>query len=470
MKRLSLSSVVAVAALLAACAPIPQLAQPAAPLSPQQLGLHQAGRAAELRVDWWAAFHDPQLDALMQRALAESPNLAAARARIARAQAATEAAGAADKPVIGAGLDLTYQRFTEHGLYPPPLAGDTRATIDLRAINVSYEWDFFGRHQAELAAAVGSRQAALADAAAARLMLSVQLARAYLALGRVLGQRELVEQQLAERGQALELIRQRVTAGLDDEQLLRSAETPLPELRRQRLVLDEQASLLRHQLASLTVQPINALDPLSPSLPTPLALDGAGLGLDLLGRRPDVVAARWRAEAATQQVAATRAMFYPNVSLNGFVGLSSIGLDNLGKGGSQVYGIGPSLRLPLFDTGRLSAQLQGAAAERDGAVASYNASLLEAIRDASDQLAGLNALTRQQQEQQALLSNAQASLALARSRFDAGLGSRLAVLSASAGLLAQQRQALDLRGQTLDSQVGLMRALGGGWTEPAVAQ
>jgi len=459
-------SVIALASAVTACAPIPRQADPNQVLSPEQVGLQQARKTAELDNHWWTGFRDPQLDALMERALAQSPTLASARARIERAAAAAESAGASSKPIVGAGFDATYQRFTEHGLVPPPLAGSRRATFDLRA-SISYEWDFFGRHQAELAAAVGQRNAVQAEAAAARLMLSTQLARSYLALGRVLGQRGLVEEQMAEREQALALVRERVAAGLDNAQELRGAETPLPELRRQALVLDEQASLLRHQLAALSVQPPGALQALAPRLPEALALraDEAELGLDLLGRRPDVVAARWRAEAATQQVTATRALFYPNLNLNAFTGLSSIGLDNLGKGGSLVYGLGPSLRLPLFDTGRLSAQLHGSAAERDGAIASYNATLLDAVRDAADQLSSLNSVAQQQMQQQALLANARSSLTLAEARFDAGLGSRLAVLNARGTLLAQQRQALDLRGQTLDSQVGLMRALGGGWTE-----
>ncbi|MDN3920602.1 efflux transporter outer membrane subunit [Roseateles violae] len=472
----------AAAALLSACAPIPKLPEAPPALTAAKLGLKNpaspslAGQQAQpdLRADWWFVFRDRQLNVLMGQALRESPSLATARARIARANASAEAAGAASKPVVGAGMDLTYQRFTEHGLYPPPIAGDQRATIDLRAVNVTYEWDFFGRHQAELAAAIGQEKAALADAAAARLMLSTQLTRSYLALARVLDQRQLLGEQLAERERALALVRERVAAGLDNEQELRGAEQPVPELRRQRLVLDEQAALLRHQLAALSVQPLEAIERLRPRLPDPLTLQGEqdGPGLDLLGRRPDVVAARWRAEAATQQVSATRALFYPNISLNGFVGLSSIGLDNLGKGGSLVWGLGPSLRLPLFDTGRLSAQLHGSAAELNGAVASYNATLLDAVRDARDQLVGVQSAARQQQEQQALLSNARSSADLARQRFEAGLGSRLALLNAHYGLLVQQRQALDLRAQTLDSQVGLMRALGGGWSEslPPAAQ
>lgn len=463
-------TLIALAAVLAACAQIPTLPEAAKPLTAEQAGLAQA-HAAELNARWWTEFKDPQLDGLIDRALAESPNLAAARARIARAVAGSEAAGANDKPVIGLGVDVTRQLYSANGLFPPPIAGSwrTNGTVQL---GVSYDWDFFGRHKAELAAALGSQQAAQAEGAAARLMLSTQVTRAYVSLARVLGQRELLTQQLAEREQSLALVRQRVAAGLDTSQELRGAESPLPELKRQGLMLDEQAALLRNQLAALSAQPVSALSGLAPTLPTPLSLQAAHekLGLDLLGRRPDVVAARWRVEAATQQVSVARAQFYPNVTLSAFAGFNSIGLDQLINAGSRQFGIGPSLRLPLFDTGRLRAQLHGSAAEADGAVAAYNAAVLEAVRDASDQLTSLNSLQSQQLEQQALLSNAQSSLNLAQQRFDAGLGSRLAVINARGNLIAQQRQALDLRGQTLDSQVGLMRSLGGGWNDSAAAQ
>jgi NodT family efflux transporter outer membrane factor (OMF) lipoprotein len=295
--------------------------------------------------------------------------------------------------------------------------------------------------------------------------------RSYLALARVLSQRELLGRQLAEREESLGLVRQRVQAGLDSEQDRRGAETPLPELRRQGVALDEQAALLRHQLAALTVQPGDALDTLAPRLPAELALrpDAANVGLDLLGRRPDVVAARWRVEAATQHVSAARAQFYPNISLSAFAGFNALGVDNLLNAGARQIGFGPSLRLPIFDAGQLGANLRGSAADADAAVAAYNAALLDAVRDARDQLVSVSSLQRQQLEQQAALSNAQASLGLAESRFKAGLGSRLAVLNAQGNLLTQQRQDIELRGQTLDSQVNLMRSLGGGWNESSTA-
>lgn len=481
MRKLHTSiTLLAAAVLLAACAQQPSLPDSARPLSAEQLGLASGtGKAwpVELNASWWTAFQDPQLDALITRALAESPTLGAARARIERASAGVQAAKAADFPTIGLGFDAIQQRYTANGLYPPPLAGSDRSSGTLQA-GISYEWDFFGRNKAALAAALGQVQAAQAEAAAARLMLASQLTRSYFALARLLAQRELLDQQTALREQALILVRQRSAAGLDNAQELRNAEGPLPELRRQGLVLDELAALLRHQLAALSAQPVGALQSIKPQVPQMLALpkealaataseangQATSLGLDLLGRRPDVLAARWRVEASTQEVAAARTLFYPNISLTAFAGFSSIGLDRLLQSGSQQYGMGPSLRLPLFDSGRLTANLRGSAAQADEAVAAYNAALLEAVRDASDQLTSVASVQRQQTEQDALLANALAMQTLAQTRFDAGLGNRLALLVTHQVRLQQQRQALDLRGQMLDAQVSLMRSLGGGWT------
>ncbi|PND36814.1 RND transporter [Paucibacter aquatile] len=465
LKRLTVA--LSLPTLLAACALQPTLPPTAQRLNGSQIGLQvNADAPAHMAPsNWWTELNAPELNALMQRALSEAPSLAQARARIQRAQASIENAESSERAAVGLSLDAARQRFPEHSIYPPPLAGTLRNTATLQA-SASYEWDFFGRHQAELNAALGSAQAARADAAAAQLMLSSQLARSYVQLARVLAQRELLARQSAEREQALALVRQRSQAGLDTAQDLRAAELPLPELRRQALQLEEQADLLRHQLAALSAQPMAALKDLKPALPAALPLAGEGaLGLDLLGRRPDVVAARWRVDAATAQVSSARAQFYPNISLGAFVGFNAIGFNNLLKSGSLQYGVAPSLRLPLFDSGRLRAQLRGSAAEADAAVAAYNGALLEAVRDASDQLRSLRSLQEQKTEQAAAQAHVQAALELARQRHSAGLGNRLAVLNASQSLLQQQRQALDLQAQTLDAQLQLLRSLGGGWTE-----
>jgi NodT family efflux transporter outer membrane factor (OMF) lipoprotein len=460
--------VAAACAALAACAPMPKLGAPAAELDAARSGLLTESPSADSRLSsaaWWQAWQSPELDQLVQRALAESPNLASAQARVARASAAAQAAGAAEGPALGAGVELTRQRFTEHGLYPPPLAGSVRNVGTLQ-LGFSYEFDFFGRHSAALAAAVGRQRAAQADAEAARLALSSRVARAYVELARSLAQARLIDEQLQQREQLLALVRQRAEAGLDTALDQRQNELPLHELKRQRLQLDEQAQGLRLQLAALTVQGPGALKDLAPQLPQPLALDAAQApGIDLLGRRPDIVAARWMAEASRAQVKQARAQFYPNVSLSAFAGFNAIGLDRVLEIGSRQAGVTPALHLPLFDSGRLSAQLKGAAADADGAVATYNATLLDAVRDVNEQLLGLRSLQAQQREQQAQLAKTRELQGLAEQRAAAGLSGRVAVLAAQLQTLAQQRQQLDLQAQTVLAEVGVLRSLGGGWSE-----
>ncbi|UXH80346.1 efflux transporter outer membrane subunit [Roseateles amylovorans] len=464
---LALAMGAALLMVLAACAPIPKLADPAQPLEGEaaaRLGL-STGDGQALDAQWWKTFGDAQLDGLVDQAIAQSPSLALARARIARAAALTENAEAAKRPNASLSADVTRQRFSEHGIYPPPLSGSVQTLANIQA-GLSYEFDFFGRHEAALQSALGQRRAAEADAAAAQLSVSNAVAKAYVALARSQAQSRLLEQQKTLRDQSLDLVRQRSAAGLDNGQDLRVAEAPLPDIQRQQVVLREQQALLRHQLAALTGQGPSATASLEAALPRVIDWQQEP-HLDLLGRRPDLAAARARVEASAQDVRAARTQFYPSVSLSAFAGLNSIGLDDLFKSGSRQFGIGPALHLPLFDSGRLRAQLKGSAAEQDAAVATYNAAVLDAVRDASDQFTTLQSLRQQGVQQEALVANADSQSALASQRYQAGLVNRLAVLNAHQNQLLQQRGQIDLQALTIDAQINLMRALGGGYADPA---
>jgi NodT family efflux transporter outer membrane factor (OMF) lipoprotein len=191
------------------------------------------------------------------------------------------------------------------------------------------------------------------------------------------------------------------------------------------------------------------------------------LPADLLGRRADISAARWRVEAATQGMQAAKAQFYPNVNLSVFVGLSSIGLDRLVESGSRQYGAGPAIRLPIFDAGALRANLRGKAADVDAAVESYNGAVIEAVRETADQLNALQAIRRQQLEQAQAQQAAESAYDFATQRYGAGLSNHLTLLNAETATLAQRRQAVDLRARALSAQIGLIRALGGGF-DPVV--
>ena len=191
---------------------------------------------------------------------------------------------------------------------------------------------------------------------------------------------------------------------------------------------------------------------------------------DLVGRRADIVAARWRVEAAAGDVRSARAQFYPNVSLTAFVGLSSLGFDRLLRAGSEQYGVGPAIRLPIFDAGRLRAGLAGRTADLDAAVETYNATLVDAIREVADQIGSVRAIERQQREQEAAHASAEAAYEIAVQRYRAGLGTYLTVLTAETNVIAQRRLTTDLRARALDAQVLLVRALGGGYQAPAPAR
>ena len=452
--------------LLAGCAS-PQGIEPAsgrlrevATLAPEAV---PAADVAPLATRWWQALGDSQLDSLVERALAGHPSLRMAQARLAKAMAQVEAADANPRPQVTGSLDMTRQRYTEKGMIPKPLAGSVQDTGTLQ-LGASWELDFFHKHQSALAAALGTARATRADADAASVLLSSNVVRAYLQLARLQDLLALAQRTQAQREHTLRLVQDRLAAGLDTQQELRQSEAAVPEARQQVEALREQEQLTRNALAALVGQP--GKDPVSQPprlaglrpLTTPWALPA-----DLLGRRADVAAARWRVEAAGSEVDHARAQFYPNINLVGFAGLSSIGLEHLLDRGALQWGVGPAIRLPVFDAGRLRANLRGRTADLDAAIEAYNHTVIEAVHEVADQLASGRSIARQQLEQQQAQQGAEAAYQIAQQRYQEGLGNYLQVLSAETQVLAQRRLGVDLRARALDAQVGLARALGGGW-------
>ena len=469
MALVTAASVVAagvIATGLTGCADMSGIAPAAVLRDAPSLGLPPGASAgAPVAADWWQDFGDGQLDRLVAQALEGNPNLKLAQARLARAEAVTEVASAASVPQIGAQLDQTRQRYTANGAVPPPLAGSTRSSGTAQ-LNANWELDFFGKNRAALDAALGSLQAAKADAQAARVLLASNVVRSYFQLVRLNEQAGLARRTLAQRTETFKLVQDRVNAGLDTRLELRQSEGSLPEARLQLESLQEQMALARNALGALIGQSDVAAAFIPPAQAAIKNVSSAtAIPADLLGRRADITAARWRVEAALNDVASARTQFYPNINLVAFAGFSSIGLDRLFNTGSQQWGAGPALRLPIFDAGRLRANLRGKTADLDAAVESYNAAVLDAVHDASDQLASSQAIGRQQTEQQAAQQSAEGAYDIAVQRYRAGLGTYLNVLTAETSVLAQRRAAVDLAARALDTQVGLIRALGGGYRQ-----
>lgn len=465
----ALSVAAAVLVVLAGCADMSGIASQAKLRDADSLGLKAAPFSTGISaVDarWWHGFGDAQLDALVDEALAGSPNLAVARARLSRAQAAIATAESADRPQLNGSLDATRQKFSSNYIYPAPLAGSIQEVGTLQ-LNGSWEIDFFGKNRAALDSALGSSNAAAAEVDAARILLASNVARGYIQWARLNDQLAVARRTLAQRDETLQLVRDRVSAGLDTRLELRQSEGGLPEARQQIEALDEQIAIAQHALDALVARPdaTKALNPPSLASLHAVALQPT-LPADLLGRRADIAAARWRVEAATGDVAGAKTLFYPNVNLTAFVGVQSLGFDNLLKSDSAQWGVGPAIRLPIFEGGRLRANLRGKAADLDAAIESYNASVLDAVRDAADQVSSAQSVARQQAQQREAQAAAEGAYDIAVQRYRAGLGNYLNVLTAESTVLAQRRQAVDLAARALETQVGLARALGGGWQPP----
>ena len=182
-----------------------------------------------------------------------------------------------------------------------------------------------------------------------------------------------------------------------------------------------------------------------------------------------MAAARWRVEAAGDDIRNAKAQFYPIVNLVAFAGLSAIGLGRVLESGSQQWGVGPAIRLPIFDAGRLRANLRGKTADYAAAGESYNDAGLGAVRDTADQLASGQSIERQQAEQRQAQTAAEGAYDIALQRYRAGLGTYLHVLTAETAVLNQRRLAVDLAARRLDTNVALVRALGGGYAAPVPA-
>jgi NodT family efflux transporter outer membrane factor (OMF) lipoprotein len=238
----------------------------------------------------------------------------------------------------------------------------------------------------------------------------------------------------------------------------------VPDAQLQIEQIEEQMTLARHALAALSAQPPQTLAALVPAMPTLQSVPLHGeLPADLLGRRADISASRLRIEAALGEVGQARAQFYPNFNLTAFAGMSSIGLDRWMQSGSREAGIGPAIRLPIFDAGRLRANLRGHTAELDIAIESYNALVLDAVHEAADQISTVQSVDRQREQQLQAQAAAEAAFDLANQRYRAGLGNYLAVLSTESNVNQQRQRTVELRARALDARIGLIRALGGGY-------
>ena len=414
-------------------------------------------------LDWWKRFADPQLDALVDEALAASPNLRLAQARLDSARAQARIAGAPLRPQVNAEASINRQRFSENYIFPPPIGGSSFTTTQLD-LSASYEVDFWGRNRAAYEAAVGRTRAAQAEAFTSRLVLSSGVASVYVQLARAYEQLDLARRTLEDREAVQRLTTDRVRAGLDSRLELKQVETSIPAARARIVQIEEEIALARTQLAALLGKgPDRGLAIERPQLHMAAVSLPSRVPADLLGRRPDITAARARVEAASRDIASAKAAFYPDVNLTALIGVQSVTLSKLLETGSAIPFAGAAIRLPIFDAGRLRGNLAARNADYDAAVEQYNQALADALREVVDQLASMRSVQMQRSEADTALAAAEEAYNLAVTRYKAGIGSLLQVLTAETQVLEQRNLRADLHARELALSINLIRALGGGF-------
>lgn len=442
------------------------------PATEQTLARTSAEMAAQDRWPeqrWWTAFGNATLNGLIATALAGNPNLKVAEARLQQAETLADFAAADLYPTIDANVSFAAQRFSADSVQAK-FAGQHFRHLLVNPLVLRYHLDFWGRDQASLQSAVDRSLAASAELADARLLLAVALAGAYFDLLAAAEKSELAEHIVADRETLYRLEQSRRAAGLIGETPLWQAERHLRAAQQAAAGLRAEQELRRNQLAALAGQGADwgtwiVID--AKVVPQALALP-ADLPLRLLARRPDLHAARLQAEAAAEDIHVAKTAFYPDVNLLAFTGFHSVSLIDIAlQGSSLAYAVGPSIELPIFEGGRLRAQLGYREASYDLAVQRYNAGLLRAVQDVADALSRWRELAVKVAAQQQALAAAEAQSRLSDSLTRNGLHDRgkpvLARLEANrerlllAGLAAEQHKIA----------VSLIKALGGGYQAAA---
>lgn len=437
---------------LSACAPALQDAPRGAEASVPPAWRTDLGVTAPVDAAWWDSFGDPQLSALVIKARANNPDLGLAAARVDEARAAERASRGFLLPSLGAGVEGAERR--EVSPFGQPL--DSVALQP--AFRAAYEVDLFGRNAARVDAAEAGVAASAASAEAASLSVSAATATGYITLLALDARMSVLERTVEARRQALKFARDRAEVGYTSQLELRQAEAEyeatvqlVPQIKTQIARQENALSVLTGELPGAITRGRMLADLRLPSAP-------AVLPSQLLRRRPDIAVAEYRIAAADAQMRAARAQFLPSVNLGANAGLA---ISDLLADPITVWSLGGSILAPIFQGGRLTAQLDIATAQRDQAAWAYRAAVLNAFREVEDRMvtiANLGEQERSLEAQRAAVSDAQRH---AINRYRAGYTPYIEQIDAQRALLGVELSLVQTRADELSAMVGLYQAVGG---------
>ncbi|MDY0040460.1 MAG: efflux transporter outer membrane subunit [Desulforhabdus sp.] len=413
---------------------------------------------------WWEMFNDPELNRLESEAEAANQDLKAAAARFEQARALADVARSGLFPRLGTAFLPLWQRDSENR----PVGGKPRQTYDSFTVpfDLSYELDLWGRVRRTVEASTAQKEASAEDVESVRLAMQAEIAADYLSLRALDADRALLLSSIEVYRKSLELVLHRRAGGMvsdldvaQAETVLKITEAQLPDNALQRAKFQNALAVLTGKNASLFRIEELPLD-VAPLVVPP------GLPSELLERRPDIAAAERRMAAANAAIGVATAAFFPTFKFNGLTGFQSGDVSTLIEWPSRLWAVGPSLTLPLFQGGQLTASLHQAKAVHEETVAKYRQTVLTAFAEVENNLAAQHLLANEYEQELTALQSARKLLEVSNNRYRAGLVTYLEVATAQNAALGTERACVRLRGQQLVAVVALIKSLGGGWRLP----
>ena len=433
---------------------------------------------AEL-ASWWSAFGDAELDALVQRALAQNLDLEAAAARIREARARETVAGAAGLPQVDAQGSVTHQRISENAIPIPPGAGGQQGgafglpgsefTTWRAGFDASWEIDLFGKTRRSVEAARARTEVAIWDRRDLQVTAAAEVANAYLTLRTLQARIANAQADVASEQRLQQLVAARVRGGLVSGQDLAQQSSAASAAAAAIPALQAQAEAQIHAIAVLTGQAPEALDAelaQAKALPSPPSVP-AGVPSELLRRRPDIRAAERQLAASTADIGVAVADLYPRFSLTAAPALVSTALSSLLEWGSRSFSLGAAVDWPLLSGGRTRGEIAVANARQEQALVAYRKSVLTALQDVEDALSRVDGDRGRLANLKRAVADAARAEDIAGSRYRGGLVTYSDVLAARGRRLSLEEQMIDAQGALARDTASLFKALGGGWPELA---
>lgn len=461
--------------MIAGCASTGGIAPKSEPRAANALDVGAAIRAADASAqwptaDWWRVYGDPQLNRLIDEAQAGNPTLAEAAARVREAQSLGDVAHAALSPHLSGDLSVTRKHWPDNLYYGPGPLSNRNTWNNTASLGLSFPLDLWGRDENAAKRALDAAQQRAADARAARLTLEVNVVRAYVDLSKQYALRDIAVDLLARQRELAQLAQRRLTGGIGTQLELSQAQSPLPEYERQIEALDEAIALDRNQLAALLGAGPGAGDALTRpalALDVPIGLPST-VPADLIGHRPDVVAARWAVAGAARGIDVAHAAFYPNIDLIASLGAYAAAgpLFQFLHAANGGWSAGPAVSLPIFDAGALRGRYGAANAQYDEAVERYNGTVIGALKEIADALVRSRSLAAQEGDAQRSAAAAERSYRLSTVGFRRGLADYVNVVVSETQWLSARERVAQIQAARLAAHAALMGALGGGLAAP----